>query len=67
MPVDLVARSAIADANALEDAAFNIVVLSAKGAHASATNREGRRYVWMSVKMKEPATAARTVVARARR
>jgi beta-aspartyl-peptidase (threonine type) len=67
MPVDLVARAAIADANALEDAAFNIVVLSAKGAHASATNREGRRYVWMSVKMKEPATAARTVVARARR
>lgn len=63
MPVDLVARAAIADANALDAAAaFNIVVLSARGAHASATNREGRRYVWMTVKMKEPTIAARTVV-----
>ena len=64
MPPDMVARAAIADANALEDAAFNIVVLSRKGVHASATNREGRRYVWMTQKMKKPATAARMVVSR---
>jgi beta-aspartyl-peptidase (threonine type) len=62
MPPDMVARAAIADANELEDAAFNIVVLSAKGVHASATNREGRRYVWMTGKMKEPTTATRTLV-----
>ena len=62
MPVDLVARAAIADANALEDAAFNIVLLSAKGAHASATNREGRRYVWMTVSMREPRVTPRTIV-----
>jgi beta-aspartyl-peptidase (threonine type) len=67
MPPDLVARAAIADANALEDAAFNIVVLGAKGAHAAATNRRGRRYVWMTPAMREPAAAARTVVGRARR
>jgi beta-aspartyl-peptidase (threonine type) len=67
MPPDMVARAAIADANALDAAAaFNIVVLSAKGAHASATNREGRRYVWMTAKMKEPTIAARTVVPGAR-
>jgi beta-aspartyl-peptidase (threonine type) len=65
MPPDVVARAAIADANDLEDAAFNIVVLSRKGVHASATNREGRRYVWMTERMKTPATAARTVVSRA--
>ena len=65
MPPDMVARAAIADANELEDAAFNIVVLSRKGVHASATNREGRRYVWMTQKMKKPTTAARTVVSRA--
>ena len=65
MPPDMVARAAIADANGLEDAAFNIVVLSAKGVHAAATNREGRRYVWMTAKMKEPITAARAVVSRA--
>src|SRR5437867_513065 len=62
MPVDLVARAAIADANALEDAAFNIVVLSAKGAHASATNRDGRRYVWMTVSMHEPRVTPRRIV-----
>ncbi len=65
LPPDVVARAAIADANELEDAAFNIVVLSPKGVHASATNRQGRRYVWMTTRMKEPATAARTVVSRA--
>jgi beta-aspartyl-peptidase (threonine type) len=62
MPPDLVARAAIADANALEDAAFNIVVLSAKGAHASATNRGGRRYTWMTLKMKEPQLTPRVIV-----
>lgn len=62
MPPDMVARAAIADANALDEGAFNIVVLTAKGAHASATNRDGRRYVWMTVKMKEPATQLRQLV-----
>jgi beta-aspartyl-peptidase (threonine type) len=65
MPPDMVARAAIADANELEDAAFNIVVLSAKGVHASATNREGRRYVWITGRMKSPTTATRTLVSRA--
>jgi len=67
MPPDMVARAAIADANELEDAAFNIVVLSPKGVHASATNREGRRYVWMTARMREPVTEARAVVRRASR
>ena len=67
MPPDLVARAAIADANALEDAAFNIVVLSPKGVHASATNREGRRYVWMTTEMDEPTVAARMLVRRTTR
>jgi beta-aspartyl-peptidase (threonine type) len=62
MPPDMVARSAIADANSLEDAAFNIVVLTAKGAHASATNREGRRYVWMTASMREPEITPRALV-----
>jgi len=63
MPVDLVARAAIADANALDDAAaFNIVVLTAKGLHASATNREGRRYVWMTASMREPQLTPRVIV-----
>lgn len=67
MPPDLVARAAIADANELEDAAFNIVVLSPEGVHASATNREGRRYVWMTTRMDEPTLAPRTIVKRAAR
>ena len=67
MPIDVAARAAIEDANALEDAAFNIVVLSADGAHASATNRQGRRYVWMTATMSEPATALRAWVPQARR
>jgi isoaspartyl peptidase/L-asparaginase-like protein (Ntn-hydrolase superfamily) len=62
MPPDMVARAAIADANELEDAAFNIVVLSAKGTHASATNREGRRYTWMTVSMREPQLTPRAIV-----
>ena len=64
MPPDMVARAAIADANELEDAAFNIVVLSPKGVHAAATNREGRRYVWMTTEMREPTIAPRMVVKR---
>jgi beta-aspartyl-peptidase (threonine type) len=64
MPPDMVARAAIADANELDEGAFNIVVLSAKGVHASATNREGRRYSWMTERMKKPATGARTLVPR---
>lgn len=67
MPPDLVARAAIADANGLEDAAFNIVVLSPKGVHASATNREGRRYVWMTTDMQEPTVAPRMLVKRTTR
>ena len=67
MPPDLVARAAIADANALEDAAFNIVVLDRRGVHASATNREGRRYVWMTTRMGEPTLAPRMLVKRAAR
>jgi isoaspartyl peptidase/L-asparaginase-like protein (Ntn-hydrolase superfamily) len=62
MPVDLVARAAIADANALDEGAFNIVVLSAKGVHASATNREGRRYAWMTVSVREPQLTPRVIV-----
>jgi L-asparaginase / beta-aspartyl-peptidase len=64
MPPEKVARAAIADANDLEDAAFNIVVLSPKGAHASATNREGRRYVWMTAGMAEPMVEPRMIVKR---
>jgi len=64
MPPDVVARAAIADANELEDAAFNIVVLTSRGVHASATNREGRRYVWMTTEMQEPTITPRKVVKR---
>src|SRR5207237_8605214 len=56
------AAAAIADANALDDAAFNIVLLSPRGEHASATNRAGRRYTWMTTAMSEPASAERRVV-----
>jgi L-asparaginase / beta-aspartyl-peptidase len=64
MPPNKVARAAIADANELEDAAFNIVVLSPKGVHASATNRDGRRYVWMTAGMAEPMVEPRMIVKR---
>ena len=57
-----VARRAIQDANRLDDAAFNIVVLAADGTYASATNRAGRLYAFMSVEMDEPATKPRAVV-----
>jgi beta-aspartyl-peptidase (threonine type) len=67
MPPDMVARAAIADANELEDAAFNIVILSRKGVHASGTNREGRRYVWMTTRMDEPKLEARMLVKRTSR
>jgi len=56
------AAAAIADANALDDAAFNIVLLSPRGEHASATNRAGRRYTWMTTAMSEPASAERRLV-----
>ncbi len=58
-----VARRAIADTNALSGAPFNIVVLAADGAHASATNRAGRQYAFMSVGMTEAVMKARAVVA----
>lgn len=67
MPPDMVARAAIADANELEDGAFNIVVLDPRGVHASATNREGRRYVWMTTRMDEPTIEARILVRRSAR
>ena len=62
-----VARRAIADANLLADAPFNIVVLGADGTYASATNRAGRQYALMTAEMDEPATKPRAVVRRARR
>jgi beta-aspartyl-peptidase (threonine type) len=62
MPPDMVARAAIADANALDKGAFNIVVLSTKGVHASATNRDGRRYAWMTATMREPQVTPRVIV-----
>src|SRR3989442_1738912 len=52
--VEAVARAAVADASALEDAAFNIVLLSARAGHAGATNLAGRRYVWMTTRMSAP-------------
>jgi beta-aspartyl-peptidase (threonine type) len=56
------ARRAIADANALQNAPFNIVVLAADGTHASAANRPERRYAFMDATMTEAATKLRTVV-----
>ncbi len=56
------ARRAIRDANALDDAAFNIVVLAADGTHASATNRAGRQYAFMTAEMDAAATTPRTNV-----
>lgn len=58
----IVARRAIEDANVLEDAAFNIVVLAADGTHASATNRAGRQYAFMTAEMTKAATKPRTLV-----
>src|SRR5207253_1199346 len=60
-PID-VARRAIADANAIGEGAFNIVVLKADGTYASATNREGRQYAFMTAAMKAAETRARTAV-----
>jgi L-asparaginase / beta-aspartyl-peptidase len=67
MRPDEVARSTIADANLLEDAAFNVVVLAVNGEHASATNRAGRVYSWITTEMKEPVTEPRIVVPRSPR
>ena len=58
-----VARRAIEDANALQNAPFNIVVLATDGTHASAANRVERRYAFMDASMTEAATKLRTVVA----
>jgi beta-aspartyl-peptidase (threonine type) len=57
-----VARRAIADANLLDAAAFNIVVLSADGSHAAATNRSGRQYAFMTVEMKAAVSQPRAIV-----
>jgi beta-aspartyl-peptidase (threonine type) len=59
-----VARRAIADVNALEDAAFNIVVLGADGSHAAASNRADRRYAWQRTDMGAPEQPAREIVPR---
>ena len=56
------ARRAIADANALANAPFNIVVLAADGTHASAANRADRRYAFMDASMTDAATKLRTLV-----
>jgi hypothetical protein len=50
--------------NALDDAAFNIVVLAADGSHAAASNRVDRRYAWQRVGMDAPETPARVIVRR---
>jgi beta-aspartyl-peptidase (threonine type) len=57
-----VARRAIVDANTLQNAPFNIVVLAADGTHASAANRADRRYAFMDVSMSAAATKLRTIV-----
>ena len=64
MPAAEVARRAIADVNALDDAAFNIVVLAADGSHAAASNRRDRRYAWQRTDMDAPETPARAIVRR---
>jgi beta-aspartyl-peptidase (threonine type) len=64
MPAAEVARHAIEDVNALDDAAFNIVVLAADGSHAAASNRVDRRYAWQSIDMDAPQTPAREIVRR---
>jgi beta-aspartyl-peptidase (threonine type) len=61
-----VARRAIADINALDDAAFNIVVLAADGSHAAASNRKDRRYAWQRADMDSPELTARELVALSR-
>jgi len=62
-----VARRAIADVNALDDAAFNIVVLAADGSHAAASNRKDRRYAWQRADMDAPEMPSREIVAKASR
>jgi beta-aspartyl-peptidase (threonine type) len=62
MSASEVARRAIADVNALDDAAFNIVVLAADGSHAAASNRKDRRYAWQRADMDAPETPAREIV-----
>lgn len=56
------ARRAIADANALADLPFNIVVLAKDGRHASASNRAGRQYAFMTARMTEAVTQPRSLV-----
>jgi isoaspartyl peptidase/L-asparaginase-like protein (Ntn-hydrolase superfamily) len=58
-----VAKRAIADANTLDDAAFNIVVLAADGSHAAASNRE-RQYAWQRADMDARELTARVRVPR---
>jgi beta-aspartyl-peptidase (threonine type) len=59
---DDVARRAIEDASVLDDAAFNIVVLSSDGTHAAASNRGDRRYAWQRTDMDAPEIPPRTFV-----
>jgi beta-aspartyl-peptidase (threonine type) len=62
MPAAEVVWRAIDDVNALEDAAFNIVVLASDGSHAAASNRADRRYAWQRVDMDAPELPARELV-----
>ncbi len=57
-----VARRAIVDANRLADVPFNVIVLAKDGTHASATNRAGRRYAFMTSEMTGPAMRSRAAV-----
>ncbi|HEY6203968.1 MAG TPA: isoaspartyl peptidase/L-asparaginase [Candidatus Limnocylindria bacterium] len=57
-----VARRAIEDVNALDNAAFNIVVLAAGGSHAAASNRKDRRYAWQRADMDAAELTAREIV-----
>ena len=59
-----VARRAIADANALADLPFNIVVLARDGSYASAANRPDRLFAVMDTTMTEAKTPKRTLVGR---
>lgn len=58
-----VAAAAIRESVALEPLdVLNIVVLSADGTHAAATNRRGREYAFMTGEMEGPAKAPRRLV-----
>jgi isoaspartyl peptidase/L-asparaginase-like protein (Ntn-hydrolase superfamily) len=63
MSASEVAKRAIVDVNALDDAAFNVIVLAADGTHAAASNRD-RRYAWQRADMDAAELSVRSLVAR---